>query len=396
MDIEPCQARWQCRLKALAKPSIYEKLQRPFGPRPNPTGFNKRRIISRDPAIKHFKANPLDYLSPEQMGAIHSASLEILVDIGTIVHHEGAVDLLKSADALVRGGNRVFLSAAMFIMAPDIPVEAQYQQKYAVMIRNSIKPQVITASNRSSLNDIVEIAAAVVGSRAELSWKPLFVLYDEPTSPLVHTTDALDKPLFMAENRLPINYSPGSMAGGTSPITMAGSIAQANAEILAGLVIHQLKNPGAPFIFGGGMSPMDMQSMQPTYSAPEAMVERAGLCQLGRSLYHLPTWGFGGCSASKLADEQAVNEAATYILKSGLMGTNLVHDVGYLEFGLTFSFDLLVMCDEFIGQVRRMMEGIRVDRQYLAADAVKRVGPGGHFLLDDHSLEHFRENWKKD
>jgi trimethylamine--corrinoid protein Co-methyltransferase len=279
-------------------------------------------------------------------------------------------------------------------LAPDIPTELQYQQKYAMMIRNSTKPQVITAANKTSLNDIIDIAAAVVGGREELSRKPLFVLYDEPTSPLVHTKEALEKLLFMAENRLPINYSPGIMAGGTSPMTMAGSIAQANAEILAGLVIHQLKNPGAPFIFGAGMSPMDMQSMQPTYSSPEAMVEQAGLCQIGRSLYNLPTWGFGGCSASKLADEQAVNEAATYILMSGLMGTNLVHDVGYLEFGLTYSFDMLVMCDEFIGQVRRMMDGIRVDEEHLALDAIKRIGPGGHFLQDDHTLNHFRDNWQ--
>jgi trimethylamine--corrinoid protein Co-methyltransferase len=124
------------------------------------------------------------------------------------------------------------------------------------------------------------------------------------------------------------------------------------------------------------------------------MVAQAGLCQIGRSLYNLPTWGFGGCSASKLADEQAVNEAATYIMMAGWMGTNLVHDVGYLEFGLTYSFDLLVMCDEIIGQVRRMMEGIRVDKEHLAVDAIKRVGPGGHFLEDQHTLDHFRENWR--
>jgi trimethylamine--corrinoid protein Co-methyltransferase len=186
------------------------------------------------------------------------------------------------------------------------------------------------------------------------------------------------------------------MAGATSPVTMAGAIAQANAEILAGLVIHQLTNAGAPFIFGAGMSPMDMQSMQPTYSAPEAMMTQAGLCQIGRCLYELPTWGFGGCSASKLADEQAVNEAATYLMMAGWAGTNLVHDVGYLEFGLTYSFDLLVMCNEFIGQVRRMMEGITVDKENLAVECVKRVGPGGHFLGDVHTLNHFRENWQPD
>ena len=281
-------------------------------------------------------------------------------------------------------------------LAPDLPNELQYQYKYAIMIRNSTKPQVITAADKISLNDIVNIAAAVVGGREELSRRPIFVLYDEPTSPLVHINEAMEKLLFMAEYNLPTNYSPGIMSGATSPVTMAGAITQANAEILAGLVIHQLKNSGAPFIFGAGMSPMDMQSMQPTYSAPEAMMTQAGLCQIGRCLYDLPTWGFGGCSASKLADEQAVNEAATYIMMSGWMGTNLVHDVGYLEFGLTYSFDLLVLCDEFIGQVRRMMEGIRVDKDYLAVDCIKRVGPGGHFLDDDHTLDHFKENWQPD
>jgi trimethylamine--corrinoid protein Co-methyltransferase len=281
-------------------------------------------------------------------------------------------------------------------LAPDFPTDLQYQHKYALMIRNSTKPQVITAADKSALNDITDIAAAAVGGREALSRKPIFVLYDEPTSPLVHIREAMEKLMFMAEHNLPTNYSPGIMAGATGPVTMAGAIAQANAEILAGLVIHQLTNAGAPFIFGAGMSPMDMQSMQPTYSAPEAMMTQAALCQIGRCLYHLPTWGFGGCSASKLADEQAVNEAATYIMMAAWAGTNLVHDVGYLEFGLTYSFDLLVMCDEFIGQVRRMMGGIPVDRENLAVESIKRVGPGGHFLSDNHTLDHFRENWQPD
>jgi trimethylamine--corrinoid protein Co-methyltransferase len=422
-----------------------------------------------DMDIKRFNSTPLEYFIKDQMLDIHTATLEILEDTGTIVHHDKAVELLQAAGAYLKDGNRVYLPAALvenairsapsritiydrngnpamdlegrkvyygtgsdcpnlldsftgerreflsadvedavkladalpfidFVMsmglAPDIPIELQYQKKYAIMVRNATKPQVITAANKATLNDIIDIASAVVGGHEELSRKPLLVLYDEPTSPLVHTREALEKLLFMAENSLPINYSPGTMAGGTSPMTMAGSIAQANAEILTGLVIHQLQKPGAPFVFGAGMSPMDMQSMQPTYSSPEAMVEQAGLCQIGRCLYDLPTWGFGGCSASKLADTQAVNEATTYILMAGLMGTNLVHDVGYLEFGLTYSFDLLVMCDEFIGQVRRMMEGIQVDREHLAVETIKRVGPGGHFLQDDHTLNHFRDNWQ--
>ncbi|UCD81244.1 MAG: trimethylamine methyltransferase family protein [Desulfobacterales bacterium] len=424
-----------------------------------------------DSNVKRFNANPLEYLSEQQMRDIHSAALAILEDCGTIIHHEKAVQLLHKAGAIVKEDKRVFIPSgliewatrrapsrvtvydrngrpSMFLegrnvyygtgsdcpnlldsftgerrqflskdvagavrlvdalpyidftmsmgLAPDIPSDRQYQYKYAIMVRNSTKPQVITAADKETLKDIIDIAAAAVGGREALGCRPVFVLYDEPTSPLVHIKEALEKLMFMAENKLPTNYSPGIMAGGTSPVTMAGAIAQANAEILAGLVIHQLVNPGAPFIFGAGMSPMDMQSMQPTYSAPEAMITQAGLCQIGRCLYDLPTWGFGGCSASKLVDAQAVNEAATYIMMSGWMGTNLVHDVGYLEFGLTYSFDLLVLCNEIIGQVRRMMEGIRVDEEHLAVDSIKRVGPGGHFLGDEHTMRHFRENWQPD
>ena len=421
--------------------------------------------------VKRFNSTPLEYLSEDQMGAIHAAALDILQDCGTMIHHQKSLYLLHQAGAQVKDDNHVFIPSGLveaairsapsrvtiydrngavamclegrnvyygtgsdcpylldsfsgerreflsadvedavrlvdalpnidFTMsnglAPDFPAELQYQYKYAIMIRNSTKPQVITAADKKCLNDIADIAAAAVGGREELSRKPIFVLYDEPTSPLVHINEVMEKLMFMAEHNLPTNYSPGIMAGGTSPVTMAGAIAQANAEILAGLVIHQLTNAGAPFIFGAGMSPMDMQSMQPTYSAPEAMMTQAGLCQIGRCLYELPTWGFGGCSASKLADEQAVNEAATYLMMAGWAGTNLVHDVGYLEFGLTYSFDLLVMCNEFIGQVRRMMEGITVDKENLAVECVKRVGPGGHFLGDVHTLNHFRENWQPD
>jgi trimethylamine--corrinoid protein Co-methyltransferase len=422
-----------------------------------------------DMNVEGFKAAPLEYLTEDQMREIHSAALEILEAVGTVVHHEAAVELLKNEGIQVRDHNRVYIQSALvdwalrhapsritiydrksnpamqledrnvyfgtgsdcpnlldsftaerrdfylrdvadavrlvdalphidFTMsmglAADIDKKVQYQYKYAAMLRNSTKPQVITASDKKSLSDMTDMAAAAVGGHEKLIRKPIFVLYAEPTSPLVHTYEAIEKLLFMAENVLPTNYSPGIMAGATSPVTISGAIAQANAEILAGLVIHQLKNPRAPFIFGGGMSPMDMSSMQPTYSSPEAMMAQAGLCQIGRCLYKLPTWGFGGCSAAKLADEQAVNEAVSYLMMSAWMGTNLVHDVGYLEFGLTYSFDLLVMCDEFIGQIRRMMEGIRVDTEYLAVNAVKRVDAGGHFLVDDHTFSHFRENWQ--
>ncbi|MCL1847978.1 MAG: trimethylamine methyltransferase family protein, partial [Coriobacteriia bacterium] len=78
---------------------------------------------------------------------------------------------------------------------------------------------------------------------------------------------------------------------------------------------------------------------------------------------------------------------------AGLTGTNLNHDLGYLEFGLTFSFDLLVMTDESVGQLRRILDGFTLTREAMALDAIQEVGPGGEFLTCDHTLDHFRENW---
>ena len=299
------------------------------------------------------------------------------------------IDAVRLSDALP---NVDFLMS-MGMIANAKP-EYQCQRQYANMIKYSKKPQVVIAISRQCLDDIVELAAAAIaGGREELRQKPRFVLYTEPTSPLVHSFHAIDKLIYAALNQIPTNYAPGMMAGATGPVTPAGAITLAAAESLFGLVIHQLTQPGAPFLFGAGMSNIDMHSLQPTYASPEAMMTQAGLCELGRSLYKLPTWGFAGCCASKLADAQAINEAATYIFMAGLTGTNLNHDLGYLEFGLTFSFDLLVMTDESVSQLRRIMDGIPLTRETMAINAIREVGPGGHFLDTDHTLSHYRENW---
>ncbi|MDR1948494.1 MAG: trimethylamine methyltransferase family protein, partial [Spirochaetaceae bacterium] len=233
------------------------------------------------------------------------------------------IDAVRLSDALP---NVDFLMSMGLISEADPRV--QYQMQYANLLKYSAKPQVVIAGNRECLNDILDLAAAVApGGREELERKPRFLLYDEPTSPLVHTFEAIDKLIFSAENRVPTNYSAGMLSGATGPVTLAGAISVAAAEALLGLTIHQLVNPGAPYVFGAGMSNIDMVSMQPTYASPEAMMLQAGLCELGRNLYNLPTWGFAGCSASKVADTQAINEAATYIFMAGLTGTNVNHDL---------------------------------------------------------------------
>ncbi|MEW6624409.1 MAG: trimethylamine methyltransferase family protein [Bacillota bacterium] len=275
----------------------------------------------------------------------------------------------------------------------DVPKETAYLHQFNLMVNNSSKPMTIIARDAKCLNYIIEMASLLVGGEDELQNRPIFVLYDEPSSPMQHSDTALEKLLLMAHKGLPTNYSPGAMAGATCPVTPAGAVIQATAEILSGLVIHQLKRPGAPFVFGAGMSPMDMGSMQPTYCAPEAMLTQAAVCQLAQ-YYNLPSWGFAGCSGSKTVDEQAALEAGTFVFMAGIMGTNLVHDLGYLEFGLTFSNELLVICNEAVGQVRRILGGVPMGADQLAVDVIERVGPGGNYLGDEHTFQHFRKNWQ--
>lgn len=276
-------------------------------------------------------------------------------------------------------------------MTDDVPYEVTCQHEFAVMIKNTNKPMVITAADGDCLNDIIDMAAVVVGGRQALSNRPLFCLCDEPSSPLRHSKTTVEKLFIMADNRLPVNYSSGDMVGATFPMTMAGAIA----EILSGLVMHQLRNPGAPFVFGKGMSPINGSSMQPTYSASDAMLSQASFVELAH-YYNLPSWGFGGCSTSKVADHQSVIEAATYNMMAALMGCNIVRDVSNLEFGITDSFETLVMNNEIIGQIKRLIGGITINRDNLAIDAIHRVGPGGNFLGDKHTYKHFRNNWKPD
>ncbi len=275
----------------------------------------------------------------------------------------------------------------------DVDKRMINRRQYALMLKNSIKPQVVIAEDASTVADIIEMAAAAVGGKGRLQHRPLFALYCEPTSPLQLPFESVDKLLLAAENKVPVNFACGAVAGASTPVTVAGTVAQANAEALCGLVIHQLKNPGAPFLYGYGDSPLDMRTMQALYAVPEALQLQGALCDLAR-FYGLPSWGYAGCSSAKLFDEQAVVEATIFTLLGALQGCNLMHDVFYIESGRTGSLELLVLMDEVISRVKFLLRGLNSSAEQLAVEAIRRVGPGGSFLGDEHTARHFRNSWQ--
>jgi trimethylamine---corrinoid protein Co-methyltransferase len=284
-----------------------------------------------------------------------------------------------------------------FCMSMGIPSELgavnAYRQQYALMVTHTTKPQVVVCNDKADLEAIVAMASKAAGGIERLRLNPTFVVYSEPSSPLRHSETAAGKLLYMAEQQLPVVHSPAPMMGGTAPATLAGGLALGNAEVLSGLVIHQLKHRGAPFVFGSGLHHMDMRTMISVYGAPEFQLARVGVMEMGRH-YGLPTWGYAGHSDSCALDEQAASDATFSILVALLSGTNLAHDIGYLEAGMMSSPEMMLLCAENISMMRRFMGGISLDAESLALETIEQVGPGGDFLSTDHALSHYREFWQ--
>lgn len=283
-----------------------------------------------------------------------------------------------------------------FCMSHGIPMDLgpnPYLGQFAIMIENTSKPIVFVCDDRSDCEAIVAMAAAAAGGIELLRLNPTLVLYSEPSSPLRHSKTAMEKLLYMAEQCLPVVHSPAPVQGGTAPVTLGGALAMANAEILSGLTVHQLKREGAPFVYGCGMHHLDMATMTSVYTCPEFVLARTAVAEMGR-YYNLPTWGYAGDANSCVVDEQASAEGTFSIMASLLAGNNLTHDVGYLESGLTFSPEMVVLCDEIISMLRRFMAGVSFDERSMATEAIHQVGSDGNYLQHDHTFENFRGLWR--
>jgi trimethylamine--corrinoid protein Co-methyltransferase len=178
--------------------------------------------------------------------------------------------------------------------------------------------------------------------------------------------------------------------GATSPVTLAGTVAQSIAEGLMSLVLVQLRRPGAPCCLSGNIGVFDMRTALLSLAAPEASLGLAAQAEVAQS-FGLPTWGLAGATDSKALDAQAGIESAFAILAQGLAGLNLIHDVGYLDSGMVCSAEMLVMGNEVIGMAKRFIEGVRINPETLARDVIEKVGPGGHYLQEKHTVRHMRD-----
>jgi trimethylamine---corrinoid protein Co-methyltransferase len=277
-------------------------------------------------------------------------------------------------------------------IASDASRVTSYVHQFDAMVRNTTKPLVFTAHDRADVQDIFDLALVVLDTSPDgLKAQPRYIHYNEPISPLFHTPEGLGKLLFCAEYGIPMIYIGSPMMGASAPVTMAGCIAQANAEALSGLVIHQLKCAGAPFIYGADASMMDMATMIYAYGAPEMQIMDIAFADLARR-YGLPLFCIAGATDAKVLDAQAGSEMAVSLLISALNGCSLIHDVGYLESGMCCSQESILLADELIGMAKRYLAGFEITDDTLAMNVIERVGPRGNFLSETHTLENFRRD----
>jgi len=270
----------------------------------------------------------------------------------------------------------------------DVPQEVVDLVQLAAMLTYTRKPIVVSSPRGGdAMREQVELAEVCGGAADSLACLTM-------TAPsLILDEVCVEKTLSCAELKVPMVLETGNSLGSTGPASPQTCAAVGHAEVMATLVLHQLANPGAPFIYGTGMSQLDMATTVDLFFGPESWLAGHLQLNLAQSL-SLPTFDYAGYSDAKSHDEQCVAEIMSSSIVGLSSGGTLLHDVGYLEGGLLSSYEALIMGDEFAGFARAGMQELSSDDAAFDIDEVDQVGPGGSYLPRQSTRKGYRGWWR--
>ena len=276
----------------------------------------------------------------------------------------------------------------------DIPKDEYDANVFYTCLKATGKHVMAGVNDVAGFRKALDIAAMVAGDMAKLKDKPFIsIITSFAISPLKFCTQST---LIMQEAvrcRIPVALSSAPMAGSTSPLTMAGTLAQLHAEQLAGIAVCQLTNPGAPILYGGIPGMANLNSFGYLGGAVECGMMNAAIHQLADHI-KVPNYNSAGLTDSKIPDVQAGWEKALTLLLAAMGGSNFVHHAaGMLESMLTVAYEQFVIDDEIIGMCCKVLQGIEVDPEHLALGPIDDVGPGGNFIASDHTFAHMRKEY---
>ena len=272
------------------------------------------------------------------------------------------------------------------LVVSDVPEAIVDRYRLYIVLKNSPKTIVTGTFSVDALYDMKDMLAAIRGGEKELARKPMAIFDLCPSAPLKWGDFIIQNLIDCAKYGIPAEILPMPQLGATGPITLAGSLVQLNAEFLSGLVVSQLANPGAPVIYGGSPTTFDMRYLTARLGAIETIMMGCAYAQIGK-YYGLPTHMYLGLSDAKTVDAQAGFESGLGITLGALAGINMISGPGMLDFENCQSFEKLVIDDTICGMALRLARGIDVNDQTLAVDLIRKVGPGGHYLAQKHTME---------
>lgn len=287
-----------------------------------------------------------------------------------------------------------YLDNVHFQVIPVFPNELKEEEvdinRFFAAINNTNKHVQGGVYTVQGTTDVAEMAAMIAGSREASQREPFISFITCVISPLVIDQHYGDLLMTCAATGLPLSIPAEPLTGATGPITIAGNVANLCAETLAGICLAQLTNRGTPVLMACTSTSTDLRDMGYASGAVEEGLINACAAQMAQ-FYQLPFYGTAGQSDSKLLDAQAGYEGAITNLLVGMAGGNFIHDaVGLLEFCLTASYEKYVMDNEILGEVMRVLKGVEVNDDTLAVDVTAEIGPGGNYLVHDHTLKHMR------
>ncbi|SDI50192.1 trimethylamine methyltransferase family protein [Aliiruegeria lutimaris] len=276
----------------------------------------------------------------------------------------------------------------------DVAVNKRHLDMLHAHMTLSDKPFMGSVTEPSRARDSVDMCEILFGG---LNGRTVMTSLININSPLTFDSTMMGAlEIYAAANQACI-ISPFIVGGAMAPVSVAGTLTQVLAEVLAGVAYSQLIRAGAPVIMGAFVTSIDMNSGAPTFGTPEAAQITYGAGQLARRL-GLPYRSAGAFNGSKLPDAQAAYESANSLNTGLLSGVNfMLHACGWLEGGLVSSYEKFVMDADQLGVLHRLAEGVKIDEEAQALDAIREVGPGGHYLGCGHTQRNFKGAfWRSD
>jgi len=272
----------------------------------------------------------------------------------------------------------------------DLPGSVRCIAVLIEMLRATTKPVTFWYHDRASARYLNEILIVLRGDEQRAAQYPVCYPFFEPISPLRFPFNGIDLLYETARLNLPVPIGPMAQMGLSAPATVAGTLAQQNAEILAGLVMTQLIRSGMPVCYGGICHAFDMRTTQLIFAGPEQAIFGVAMTQMGKH-YGLPVYINAGLTDGKRPDAQAGLESGVTLAMGAAAGADIFGHMGISGVDQAASLDMLVLQNEIISYVGSALRDIEVSDETLGIEVTKEIGPGGTFIDSEHTLLHFRK-----